>query len=429
MLAVFRCARARMQAQDAVPGIIPVILEVMRTQVLPAGLYGSELWGLLTLPSICTTAFRVDKLYSLQDALEKKRCFILRTWLKLPASTPSICMLHELGCEPLAHSYVRRAARWWNTLVDLDPARHPGQEQQHASPYLAVLQQNISDGLDSRTKNFAGALFSALRVLLGERGLVSSMRRLQQINLDNLEKVLAAKYVDHVQQLKGNVSGAGSMIAYYFRSVGVHQLEERPKWYNFKLPHAVLCRVLRFRLGQHHLRLNTDRWVQPKPNRRDRVCLRCQLGEVDTEQHVLLHCMDPVLRCTRETLLSAIRQEIPAAPMNVEQDLYQVITQLTNVPLRHKCTRFVALCHKVAEQAYNDVGRWQASTMYQRFQDLIRGREEQLEAEYSVSVATFDTGAWPGAELAAANAAMAAHTAAAAEAADSDGEPEVRQPV
>ena len=55
--------------------------------------------------------------------------------------------------------------------------------------------------------------------------------------------------------------------------------------------------------------------------------------------------------------------------------------------------------------------------MYQRFQDLIRGREEELEAEYSMSVATFYTGAWPEAAL------------AAAATADSDGEPEVRQPV
>ena len=72
---------------------------------------------------------------------------------------------------------------------------------------------------------------------------------------------------------------------------------------------------------------------------------------MDDEQHCLLHCLDPVLCCTREALIAKIRQEVPATAMNVEQDLYQVLAELDNVVLRHMCVRFMALCHKVAERS------------------------------------------------------------------------------
>jgi hypothetical protein len=62
-------------------------------------------------------SWNLAKFYSLGDTLEVQRCSLLRQWLHLPKSVPPLPLLHELGCEPLVHCYVRRAVRFYNCLV------------------------------------------------------------------------------------------------------------------------------------------------------------------------------------------------------------------------------------------------------------------------------------------------------------------------
>jgi hypothetical protein len=47
--------------------------------------------------------------------------------------------------------------------------------------------------------------------------------------------------------------------------------------------------LTRFRSGSHWLRVETDRHVEPKPDRRERICTSCK-REVDDEQHLLFTC-------------------------------------------------------------------------------------------------------------------------------------------
>ena len=77
--------------------------------------------------------------------------------------------------------------------------------------------------------------------------------------------------------------GLGSRVGLYFRNVGTHALGTVPEFYHLPLSHGVLVRFLRFRLGCHHLRVNTGRWVQPPLPRRQRVCLRCHSACLDDE--------------------------------------------------------------------------------------------------------------------------------------------------
>ena len=65
-------------------------------------------------------------------------------------------------------------------------------------------------------------------------------------------------------------------------------------------------RFLRFRLGCHHLRVNTGRWVQPPLPRRQRVCLRCHSACLDDETHCLLVCSHPTMVDAREKMHAAI---------------------------------------------------------------------------------------------------------------------------
>ena len=46
----------------------------------------------------------------------------------------------------------------------------------------------------------------------------------------------------------------------------------------------------KFRLGLLHLRIETGRFVRPRLEPEDRVCLICRSGEVENELHFLLFC-------------------------------------------------------------------------------------------------------------------------------------------
>ena len=52
-------------------------------------------------------------------------------------------------------------------------------------------------------------------------------------------------------------------------------------------PSASLFALIKFRLGGHSLRVETDRWLRPKPPREQRVCRHCSMQAVEDEQHFL----------------------------------------------------------------------------------------------------------------------------------------------
>ena len=55
-------------------------------------------------------------------------------------------------------------------------------------------------------------------------------------------------------------------------------------------PSASLFSLIKFRLGGHSLRVKTDRWLRPKPPRKQRVCRHCSMQAVEDEQHFLFDC-------------------------------------------------------------------------------------------------------------------------------------------
>lgn len=106
--------------------------------------------------------FGLAEFYALKDPVELSWCRLLKKWLTLPGSTPSLCLLHELGCQPLVLHYVSCAVRFYNALVDMS----------EKSVCRGILIQNVEDGLGNpAAKNFEGVLFQVLRMLSRFAGL------------------------------------------------------------------------------------------------------------------------------------------------------------------------------------------------------------------------------------------------------------------
>jgi hypothetical protein len=332
---------SKMRAAVDFPCAIPTFLEMLHTVIEPSGLYGSELWGLLSIPGLWSlNQWSLEKFYGLADVLEVKRCVLIRKWLKLPSSAPSLPLLHELGCEPLVHTYLRRAVRFYNALVTLEDS----------CAYKGALRQNVQDAFAASrpAKNLVHALFQVLRILLPtERGLVARFKNGQCIDESEVESAITKRYLEHVKQLSLVQDGLGSRVGLYFRAVGLHALGTVPEYYRLPLSQGVLVRFLRFRLGCHHLRVNTGRWVQPPLPRRQRVCLRCHSACLDDEAHCLLVCSHPTIVDAREKMHAAI----PVAfrhNMATYAQFWGMLGRLLSPDMVYATVKFVAVCTRVA---------------------------------------------------------------------------------
>ena len=343
----FHAATAQMRAAPDFPCALPAFLKLLHTVMEPAGLYGCELWGLLSIPGLWSSGWTLAKFYSLTDPLEVKRCRLVRQWLQLPQSVPLLPLLHELGSEPLVHCYVRRAVRFYNCLVELDVA----------SVYRSALQQNIDDALSTRSRahNFVGALFQVLRILLPrEGGLTRTLRACLPLDIDGIDEALHTRYTEHIQRLSQVVNGPGSRTGLYFRVVGTHVLGVVPSVYSCRLSHGVLVRFLRFRLGCHHLRIHTGRWLPPLLPHSQRTCLRCSSTVVDDEAHCLFMCEHPTIVEARDLFLAAVVPPV-AALSSLRYADFWALSATGCVPLS-ALVKYVAVCVRVCWYCHQSGG-------------------------------------------------------------------------
>ena len=89
----FHAATAQMRAAPDFPCALPAFWKLLHTVMEPAGLYGCELWGLLSIPGLWSSGWTLAQFYSLKDPLEVKRCRLVRQWLQLPQSVPLLPLL------------------------------------------------------------------------------------------------------------------------------------------------------------------------------------------------------------------------------------------------------------------------------------------------------------------------------------------------
>jgi hypothetical protein len=340
----FYATTSCMRAADGFPCAIPTFLKLLHTVIEPAGVYGSELWGPLSIPGLWGSTWSLADFYALADPLEVQRCSSIRQWLHLPPSTPSLPLLHELGCEPLVHHYVRRSVRFYNTLLDLE----------EGVVYRGVLKQNVDDAFASPAPahNFVAALDKVLRLLLPRAtGVSRAFREGQPLDADEIDQALTARYEAYIAECALVLEGLGSRIGLYFRDVARHALGVVPEHYALRLPHGILVRFLRFRLGCHHLRVHTGRWEHPVLRHSQRFCERCSTRVVDDEAHCLLSCQHAELVEARELLMATVPFDLSAIP-TYKEFWNRFHARAHQLDTCRSVITFVATCVRLAWQFY-----------------------------------------------------------------------------
>jgi hypothetical protein len=269
-----KCARAR--------------LDILTKVAQPSGTYGCALWG---PPLFKRMAVKAD-FYALTDPVERARLNLLKRFFRLRDGTPSACILWEFGMVPLANTYIMRAARFYNRMIQGEVA---------ADLYARCMQACATAAADhdAPQHNWVAALARALDVFVPAAGEPWAQRMAARTLIDtkSLSGELEAAWAEYARGL------AGTKTEHYFQHMATHKVGTRPKYISFHLPHDHICSMARFRLGSHYLRVETGRWVKPPIEHEDRKCLRCGrwvsngrrrifIGSLDDEFHMLFACRD-----------------------------------------------------------------------------------------------------------------------------------------
>ena len=148
------------------------------------------------------------------------------------------------------------------------------------------------------------------------------------------------------------------MLAPGFVRFSCHALGKVPSLYQSQLPQKVLMGCLRFRLGSHHLHVNTGRWCVPSTPRAERACRQCnQHLAVDDETHCVLHCTHPSLVAGRARLFAALAASDglhPGQPIHTFQHFCTLWGRARSCAQAR--SSFIALCSRVAWRCYNHGG-------------------------------------------------------------------------
>ena len=107
---------------------------------------------------------------------------------------------------------------------------------------------------------------------------------------------------------------------------------------------------LRFRLGCHHLRIHTGRWLLPVLPHSQRTCLRCSSTVVDDEAHCLFMCEHPTIVEARDSFLAAVVPPV-AALSSLRYADFSALSATGCVPLS-ALVKYVAVCVRVCRSCH-----------------------------------------------------------------------------
>lgn len=136
-------------------------------------------------------------------------------------------------------------------------------------------------------------------------------KKLLSLSVDEaISRKLVSKFqnlpiIQYYDQVKPDVASANkdqkltrtmnSVSTYHLRYRSLINLKLNHVIYDGFLPEALRIIITRWRLSNHKLRIESDRYVHPKPHRNMRVCRRC--GVVEDESHAIYDC--PIFACVR----------------------------------------------------------------------------------------------------------------------------------
>ena len=217
--------------------------------VQPVLSYGCEIWGL-------------ENPHTLSCMTSVHNMFMKRS-LHVRRSTPDDIVLCELGQVPLNLFWQKMILNYVARLVELPNDRLVKKAFTHANAVKTRWFQLVFSWLHNH--NFQSILAEG----------TFSVSSAVDILRDNWLSSVCQSSTRKVSFYVDNMFFDSDHMASYLGALP---------------PSAPLFALIKFRLGAHVLRIETDRWLVPTPPRESRICCHCAMQAVEDEQHFLFDC-------------------------------------------------------------------------------------------------------------------------------------------
>ena len=246
----------------------PLLFELYRTVVPPCASYGCELWGMRRLH---------------MDGEEQRRQIVQQHVARLKqicgvrANVPADIVLLELGVEPVQWHWWSQAIRFWNQLAGM----------REDSLHRRIALDDVADAFRSDVRNWAWSIHENLAAI----GYVMEWR---EGCMPYIPVATVLRGLRHARELRlGNAdicprtaASAGVKLCTYLRWFAPPR--SRGLVLHIPVRAEQMKKFIRFRLGCHDLPVEVGRHTGVP--RRCRLCLRCTLGAVGDEKHMIFEC-------------------------------------------------------------------------------------------------------------------------------------------
>ena len=243
---------------------LDIQFELFDRMVAPVILYGSEIWGYKNLKSL--------------EKLHLKFCKML---LKLKQSTPNVMVYGETGRFCLEYYAKKRMINFWSRIVC-------GDHNKLTYLIYSLCKHRHDNGLPT------SEWFSKIVNLLDEYGIHNLPESIDDVKAV-VKQIHTALKVDYVNKWEEQVSTSLKCESLYKHIQSVFEREH----YLTKLPFNLRLALSRIRTSNHKLPVEVGRYGKGRVPREERICNKCDSGQIGHVFHFILTCRNPDLIALR----------------------------------------------------------------------------------------------------------------------------------
>ena len=224
------------------------------------------------------------------EALEKIHNRAARSFLGVTRTTPIPGLRSELGwLEPRSRNQLKMI-RMYHRLVTMP--------NQRLTKRVFLWDLNLTN-----TNQFINTWSKEVKGILGRNDL-SNIFALNIFDVKTtIETVAKSLHQKDLQKLKNQCAGLPKLRTY----ITVADFFSQKSYLTRSLSFLQRKFLAKLRLGVLALRIETGRYERPPKSPVERICKQCNLGETETEEHILVKC--PKHNLIRETLFSKLDQD------------------------------------------------------------------------------------------------------------------------
>lgn len=248
------------------------ITNLFKACVQSATLYGCEIWG--TGP--------VQKLETIQCDFAKMALGVRRT-------TPNAGAISELGLLPYQHLITYRTIKFWTRII---------------SENLPLQQQAYVRLLNCEGMSWCTQVERKLNSLgLGSAWIYQRINNPKQF----LGQVLARIKSCHTQEFDATIRDKSRLSVLASLQTDPCRLS---RYLSMDLSPYLKKTLSRLRLSSHTLGIEKGRWQKPIIPQSERLCIFCDLNEVDSEEHFIFECSEQKIASLRRTLIKSFPNHV-----------------------------------------------------------------------------------------------------------------------